>query len=74
MFKKSASFIRSNLNSAKAAAFTLGTMPLLALADDPQATVTAKLIQAAIDVAAIAGLSLLVYVAPKVFKYMRGGL
>jgi hypothetical protein len=36
--------------------------------------VTSALTAAAVDVAAVAGLALLVYLAPKAFKYMRGGL
>lgn len=57
----------------KIAGVVVSVSPLAAFAAVPTEVSTA-LTTAAVDVAAVAGLALLVYLAPKAIKYMRGGL
>lgn len=75
--KRAGKWVVSKAEKVKAQVAAVGTglMVLGAQAHaavDP--SVTDALTQAAVDVAVVASLAFAVYLAPKVFKYMRGGL
>jgi len=57
----------------KIAGVVVACAPLASFAAVPT-EVSSALTTAATDVAAVAALALLVYLAPKAIKYMRGGL
>lgn len=65
---------KNRINAVRSAIAT-GALVLAGQASAAVPTeVSTSLTTAAVDVATIAGLALLVYLAPKVFKYMRGGI